>query len=449
MSRRVLFLCYHGIGHINPCFPLARILENEGHQVTIATVEHFGRHVARAGFSHRSLKTVPFGLGFESWMNTQRKRRFQYWANLSDRIFDRLYTERERELITVLDTIEPDLVFIDATQATDFIVLYPLLQKRRIAYAMLHAMFPTHVLRGRPPVDSMLIPGDPKEEASALNRMNSKLDWTDLKQRLRYFGMSDRYIINRRLKRNQIPNTYRQTLPSLFDFQVSNVPSLIFAPRQFDYPHFENPTNFHYLGFIYADIVPTPREEWAKVRPLIHNSRTAGSKLIYCSFGTVALGREEQTDAFLLRLADVVTGQGNQLMVSIGLQRTAPSGLMRKNVWVFPSVPQMEVLRDSDVFVTHGGLSSIKEAIEALVPMLMIVVHNQYDPPGNAARVQYHGMGIVGDVDSDAEVIEAQLNDLITNDQYRSNLKKLRDEDNPGGDQRFLQLFNTILQTPQ
>jgi len=448
MSSRVLFLCYHGVGHINPCFPLARVLGDEGHTVTMATVEHFRRHVTNAGFHHVSLKSVPFGLGFESWMNAQRKVRFHYWANLRDRFFDRLYHARERELFALLDTVRPDVVFIDATQATDFIVLYPALKKTRIAHAMLHAMFPAHVLPGRPPVDSMLVPGNLNEEAAALRRMNLKLNWTDLKQRLLYFGMSDRFIINRRLKKNQIPQANRLTLPSLFDFQVDNVPSFILAPRKFDYPHFNNPANYHYLGFVHTQITPIPNDEWLKVRSVIHARRAAGSRLVYCSFGTISVSREAQTDAFLLRLADAVTERGDQLVVSIGTQRPAPAGLVRKNVWVFPSVPQMEVLRDSDVFVTHGGLSSIREAVEAVVPMLMIVVHDQFDPPGNAARVQFHGMGILGDVESNTDRISAALQDLMTNDRFRVNINKLRDANNPGAEQNFLELFNRLLQKP-
>nr|AIA17762.1 Glycosyltransferase family 28 N-terminal domain protein [uncultured bacterium] len=221
MSKRVVFLCYHGVGHINPCFPLARILEQQGHVVTIATVAYFNGYVTRAGFSHHPLKSVPFGLGFETWVNTERKTRFQYWANLRDRYLDKLYREREIDLISLVTRIKPDVILIDATQATDFIVLYPLAKERGIALAMIHAMFPTYVVPGRPPVNSLVIPGNIKEEQSALARMKRKLNLSDLRQRLVYFALSDRYLINRRFHQNQIPKCFRLTVPSLFDFQVA------------------------------------------------------------------------------------------------------------------------------------------------------------------------------------------------------------------------------------
>ncbi|MEJ1239562.1 glycosyltransferase [Chryseolinea sp. T2] len=445
MPARILFLCYHGVGHINPCFPLARILENEGHTVTLATVAHFNGHVTRSGFHHYPLKSVPFGLGFESWVNAQRKARFKYWADLTDRYFDRLYHERERELTTALDALNPDIIFFDATQATDFIVLYNTMKERHIGHAMLHAMFPTHVVPGRPPVDSTLVPGDDNEETQALKRMNAKLNRTDFKQRLLYLGISDRFLISRRLKKNRIPANVRLDLPSLFDFQTNNVPSFVLAPRQFDYPSFQNPVNYHYVGFMQAEVNLPAFEEWSKVKSVIQRRRASGSRLVYCSFGTIASGREEQTDAFLLRLADAVTRDNNQLVVSIGTRRTAPAGLIRKNVWVFPSVPQQELLRDSDAFITHGGLSSIKEAIEAIVPMLMIVVHQQFDPPGNAARVQFHGMGILGDIDADTDRIQTQLSNLMNDETFRLNIKRLRNENNAGAGETFLALFNQLL----
>src|SRR6187402_1165991 len=113
MSKRVIFLCYHGIGHINPCLPLARLLEKQGHTVTIATAAHFNGYVTRAGFTHYALKSVPFGLGFETWVNKERKSRFLYWSNLCDRYRDQLYRERESDLKLLVTKLKPDVVFFD------------------------------------------------------------------------------------------------------------------------------------------------------------------------------------------------------------------------------------------------------------------------------------------------------------------------------------------------
>jgi zeaxanthin glucosyltransferase len=425
---------------------MARILEEQGHVVTIATVAHFNGYVKRAGFSHHALKSVPFGLGFETWVNTERKARFRYWANLRDRYRDKLYREREIDLISLVTKLKPDVIFIDATQATDFIVLYPIIKERGIALAMLHAMFPTHVLPGRPPVNSLVVPGNMHEELSALARMKRRLNLTDLRQRLAYFAMSDRYLIDRRLHQNQVPLRFRHTIPSLFDFQVAEVPAFILAPRKFDYPDFDAPSNHHYIGFMH-DELPMPSEErWSRVRSVIRNRQASGSRLVYCSFGTVGARDEKKIDAFLMRLADVTAQQGNLLVVSMGTRRAVPAGLERDHVWVFTSVPQKEVLGHSNVFVTHGGLSSIKEAIEAVVPMLVVPVHNQFDPMGNAARVHFHSMGILGDIGSDEKHLTTQLNILLGDERFRSNIMAFRETDKSAAvKERFLKLFNSLL----
>ncbi|HTF21246.1 MAG TPA: glycosyltransferase [Chryseolinea sp.] len=445
MPKRVVFLCYHGIGHINPCFPLARILEQQGHAVTIATVAHFNGYVTRAGFTHYALKSVPFGLGFESWVNTERNARFLYWANLRDRYHDQLYREREDDLMLLLNDVKPDVILMDATQATDFIVLYPIMKQRGISHAMFHAMFPTHVLPGRPPANSLVVPGNPNQERAALAKMQRRLNRSDLKQRLLYFGMSDRYLINRRLHQNHVPLRFQLTIPSLFDFQVDHVPAFILAPRKFDYPDFDAPTNHHYIGFIAYDFPISKEARWSQAKTAIRDRRAAGSRLVYCSFGTIGTRDEKRIDAFLIRLADAITEAGNLLVISMAKERMAPVGLERDNVWVFPTVPQTEVLRCSDVFVTHGGLSSIKEAIDAAVPMLMVPVHHQFDPPGNAARVQFHGMGLLGDIHDHTDQLKGQLEALLNNSKFRSNIEMIRETNKHNPQQRFLELFDSLV----
>jgi len=440
----VVFLCYHGIGHINPCFPLARLLEQQSHMVTIATVAHFKKYITSAGFAHYPLKSVPFGMGFESWVNDTRKTRFRYWADLKDRYNDQLYRQREQELTSLVTELKPDVIFVDGTQATDFIVLYPLLKQMQIACAMLHAMFPTHVLPGRPPVNSLVIPGNSRIEEEALVHMRRKMRRTDLRQRLMYFGISDRYIISRRLRRNQIPDHYTLKLPSLFDFQVADVPAFILAPRQFDFPEFDNPAEHHYVGFMQHTRNTPADEKWMQLKSSIEARRAKGSRLVYCSFGTVDAGNAGPIESFIKKLGEAIEPQ-DLLVVSLGGNRPIPDGLERDNVWVFPTVPQTELLLFADVFVTHGGLGSIREAIDAVVPMLMIVAHHQFDPPGNAARIQYHGLGIVGDLYGDAVLVGNQLKELMNDSSYKDRIRKLKDVNQSITPGIFLSQFNSLL----
>ncbi len=53
--------------------------------------------------------------------------------------------------------------------------------------------------------------------------------------------------------------------------------------------------------------------------------------------------------------------------------------------------PLRDILSRAALFVTHGGLGSLKEAILAGVPTLVCPEHQ--DQPFNAMRVRYHGLG--------------------------------------------------------
>jgi MGT family glycosyltransferase len=55
-------------------------------------------------------------------------------------------------------------------------------------------------------------------------------------------------------------------------------------------------------------------------------------------------------------------------------------------------VPQLAVLEEADLFITHGGMNSINEAVMALVPM--IVVPNTVEQAINAARIEQLQSGL-------------------------------------------------------
>ena len=54
------------------------------------------------------------------------------------------------------------------------------------------------------------------------------------------------------------------------------------------------------------------------------------------------------------------------------------SRLDSDNVHIFTFVRQLQVLKHADVFITHGGLNSIREAVHTEVPMLLFPVHPEY-----------------------------------------------------------------------
>lgn len=62
-----------------------------------------------------------------------------------------------------------------------------------------------------------------------------------------------------------------------------------------------------------------------------------------------------------------------------------------ENCKIYNEVPQLSVLRQADIFVTHGGMNSISEALVYGVPM--VVIPFMSDQPTNARRIEQLGLG--------------------------------------------------------
>lgn len=116
---------------------------------------------------------------------------------------------------------------------------------------------------------------------------------------------------------------------------------------------------------------------------------------VYVSFGTaIWMSRTAEALAALGAIAEWVGRQrGVRAVISLGRADISERDrlmLERTNVAVIPYVDQWDILRDSDVFVTHHGLNSTHEAIAHEVPMISYPF--VWDQPGMATVCQ--GLGV-------------------------------------------------------
>ncbi|MEW2572607.1 macrolide family glycosyltransferase [Streptomyces sp. NPDC047070] len=110
--------------------------------------------------------------------------------------------------------------------------------------------------------------------------------------------------------------------------------------------------------------------------------------LLYASLGTVFNADPQLLRTFSTALAPL----GGTVVVSTGRTDPAALGPLPANVLARRSVPQPEVLARASLFVTHGGMNSVNEAMYAGVPML--VVPQGADQPMVAGRVVELGAGL-------------------------------------------------------
>ncbi|WP_345271505.1 glycosyltransferase [Nibrella viscosa] len=97
------------------------------------------------------------------------------------------------------------------------------------------------------------------------------------------------------------------------------------------------------------------------------------------------------------------------------------------HVHFFSRVPQLQVLQQANVFITHGGLGSVKESIYYEVPMLVYPLDPHYDQPGNALKVEHHGLGLRGVFHNERVTdLRTKLKRLLDDKSFKSRLRQFK-----------------------
>lgn len=113
-----------------------------------------------------------------------------------------------------------------------------------------------------------------------------------------------------------------------------------------------------------------------------------GKPVVYISVGTVIKGAasffQNCIEAFRNENVDVIISVSKKF--DIRKLKDIPS-----NIHIYHSVPQLEVLKMAGVFVTHGGMNSVSEALVYGVPM--VVIPFMSDQPVNARCIEKLGVG--------------------------------------------------------
>jgi UDP:flavonoid glycosyltransferase YjiC (YdhE family) len=164
---------------------------------------------------------------------------------------------------------------------------------------------------------------------------------------------------------------------------VEYMPKIVLCPRELHMPH---ETLLHNDLTLYAEpSVFRSRNE------KVLDSRAGVDKLIYCSLGTQSL-RYRDRFRILKAIIDAFKAKRFHLLIHANSDYSAlRSIVLPSNVEVVESARQLEALRVAKLFITHGGLGSIKEAVMAGVPCLVIPF--DFDQPRNGERIHHHKLG--------------------------------------------------------
>ena len=196
---------------------------------------------------------------------------------------------------------------------------------------------------------------------------------------------------------------------------LSPLAAITQTPRAFDFESSHWPPQFHHTGPFHdgkgRDKIDFP---W---------KRLTGEPLIYASMGTILNGR---LDVFRTIVAAIAKHKGLQLVLSLGDQVDPEQiGPAPGNAIIVKRAPQLELLKQSSVCITHAGLNTVLESLAQGVPQVAIPV--TFDQPGVAARIADKQTGVVTSLDKlTTDHLSTLLNEVLNNSTYRDNARKLQ-----------------------
>lgn len=392
---KILFKVFPQKSHYNATFPLARALRDAGHEIVYAGLVQMRGHAEAQGFAYH----VEADDVFPFFENRRNNPRLTFWhillhwvARVQPARVMQTKFGRGAFFDALLRATKPDLILMDSPYTFHSLTLY----KHRIPFAMLESMMNLDRAPGIPPMDTTYVP-----DGSRLSRWICALHWRRyfLKRAiLGFIGMradfDHRFVL--RMARAWGVDPRVISFDRYFHLGLRDVPELILSPRALDFSRTPAP-NQHYAG-IPPDL---NRQEVAsdyrfnRLFERMAAERAQGRPLVYCSLGTGAW-RYVGAERFLRRVIEAARGQRWNLILTASDFPLEQFANLPSNVVVFQVVPQLTVLRQADLMITHGGMNSVTECALLGVPMLVCPGTHEIDQAGNAARVAYHSLGLKG-----------------------------------------------------
>ena len=153
-------------------------------------------------------------------------------------------------------------------------------------------------------------------------------------------------------------------------------------------------------------------------------TKNENQKLIYISLGTVFCVNK---DIFKMFIETFKNLKEFQVIISIGkIINPKDLGELPDNIYIYNYVPQLQILKQTDIFITHGGLNSINEGI--LIKQLpFIIIPQEFDQFENAKQLEKYEAGIVLDKNNlTNEILKDSVYKIIQNEQkYKNGVDKI------------------------
>ncbi|BAZ40753.1 glycosyltransferase, MGT family protein [Calothrix sp. NIES-4101] len=201
----------------------------------------------------------------------------------------------------------------------------------------------------------------------------------------------------------------------------SKLAQLSQQPAEFEFPREDLPECFHFTGAYHKSnsraTVDFPFE------------KLTGQPLIYASMGTL----QNRLMGVFENIAEACVGLDTQLVISLGggmSQDSLPK--LPGSPLVVSYAPQLELLQKAALTITHAGLNTTLESLNAGVPMVAIPIAN--DQPGVASRIAWTGCGeMIKLSDLNVSKLRTAIQKVLTQESYKRNAMRLQKANQQAG----------------
>jgi zeaxanthin glucosyltransferase len=139
------------------------------------------------------------------------------------------------------------------------------------------------------------------------------------------------------------------------------------------------------------------------------------NKLIYCSLGTaleahLRHNKKVNIEHFYKKIIEIAIENPNlYLILKLEKQFLDKIKTKTENLLLLDYAPQLDILKNCDLFMTHAGPGSLFEAIAFKVPMLLFPLNKVWDQKGTAARMVKLELGAKSDFNESKKDITKKI----------------------------------------
>ncbi len=416
--------------HILPSLYLGELFQNEN-EIFFASLEgEFAELINKNGHKWVLLNTDRFACGFDPlsvYNKHHGKLSIKFLIDSIRNYTKRVtYKKRRDSLVAIIDEIKPSLVLIDIFSSTDFLILKPIYNDLKFAFF-------------NPMLNTFDLAETKKKKASWKETIRQKSNIKQIRNAIlistlgKITGFDPKPQLKWIVRKNPVLKKFPILKGNKYVSLFQDIPELILAPIELEFSPQIKRANQFYLGLsLTTHRIDTKIDEkfMNQFAQIIREKHTNNKKIIYCSFGSYFSSLEEHKiiTSFCLILMKAFYEE-EKLIFIISVKDKIAEHIFKylkpaSNFFFFSKVNQLDTLKHSDCFITHGGLGSIKEAVKMKVPVLVYPLDYNWDQPDNAQKVIFHNIGQMGDLrNDDKKIILKRLQDVLLTKEFTENME--------------------------